>query len=577
METSLGRLQKQNDKLSKDNIRLRDNNDVLKAENYQLRKRIEKKDKDLEDKIAKEVKKALDNFESKQIGELTEENNKLRERIFRLEQMLNISSENSSLPPSQDAIWHKDNKVYDSRSQKETTKKIGGQKGHKKHKLEKFDDDEITEIKDYKLDKCSKCNSDDLTFIGVETRDELDFDIVIKKTRYNFYKYQCNNCGEIIMCDIPQNLCAENQYGSKTQALGLALVDFGDVSYKRTRDIINGLTGGEINPSEGYLAKLPKRASQKLKKFVFDAEENIIKSPVVQHDDGVIKIGKKEKDKEDELAVLINKSKEELTEDNIKKLNEEIKKNFKGVIRAYTDGLIKLYKAHTDKSADTYKDDNILNRLTADTIVVHDHMKYNYNDLFKFKNAECNIHPIRKSRSVKVNTQHKWPDKISELLESYNNKRDELIKAKIDHFDKQDLSDLNNNYDQIISDGIVECNKFVHKNLYKDETNLLEFFKNYKEEILMWTKNFSVPFTNNLCETMIRLVKSKMKISYSFKNIESAQYYADIITYTETCFNFGVNRYEAIERLFNDNPYSIEELYKLIEPQEDNEKITNNN
>jgi hypothetical protein len=68
-----------------------------------------------------------------------------------------------------------------------------------------------------------------------------------------------------------------------------------------------------------------------------------------------------------------------------------------------------------------------------------------------------------------------------------------------------------------------------------------------------------------------------MKISYSFKNIESAQYYADIITYTETCFNFGVNRYEAIERLFNDNPYSIEELYKLIEPQEDNEKITNNN
>jgi hypothetical protein len=577
METSLGRLQKQNDKLSKDNIRLRDNNDALKAENYQLRKRIEKKDKDLEDKIAKEIKKALDNFESKQIGELTEENNKLRERIFRLEQMLNISSENSSLPPSQDAIWHKDNKVYDSRSQKETTKKIGGQKGHKKHKLEKFDDDEITEIKDYKLDKCSKCNSDDLTFIGVETRDELDFDIVIKKTRYNFYKYQCNNCGEIIMCDIPQNLCAENQYGSKTQALGLALVDFGDVSYKRTRDIINGLTGGEINPSEGYLAKLPKRASQKLKKFVFDAEENIIKSPVVQHDDGVIKIGKKEKDKEDELAVLINKSKEELTEDNIKKLNEEIKKNFKGVIRAYTDGLIKLYKAHTDKSADTYKDDNILNRLTADTLVVHDHMKYNYNDLFKFKNAECNIHPIRKSRSVKVNTQHKWPDKISELLESYNNKRDELIKAKIDHFDKQDLSDLDNNYDQIISDGIVECNKFVHKNLYKDETNLLEFFKNYKEEILMWTKNFSVPFTNNLCETMIRLVKSKMKISYSFKNIESAQYYADIITYTETCFNFGVNRYEAIERLFNDNPYSIEELYKLIEPQEDNEKITNNN
>ena len=66
---------------------------------------------------------------------------------------------------------------------------------------------------------------------------------------------------------------------------------------------------------------------------------------------------------------------------------------------------------------------------------------------------------------------------------------------------------------------------------------------------------------------MIRLVKSKMKISYSFKNIESAQYYADIISYTETCFNFGINRYEAIRRLMSGNPYSIAELHELEETQ----------
>ena len=48
-----------------------------------------------------------------------------------------------------------------------------------------------------------------------------------------------------------------------------------------------------------------------------------------------------------------------------------------------------------------------------------------------------------------------------------------------------------------------------------------------------------------------------MKISYSFKNIESARYYADIITYTETCFSFEINRYQAIKRLFEDNPYTL--------------------
>lgn len=571
METSLGKLQMQVDKLSKDNTRLRDNADELKAENYQLRKRLEKKDKELEDKIEKAVAKALEKFASEEINKLKEENQELKKENFKLKQMLNISSDNSSLPPSQNPLWHKDNKVYDSRSQKTTTKSKGGQPGHKRHTLQKLEEEEITEEVNHELENCPKCDSKDLEFIGVETHDELDFDIKIKKIRHNFYKYQCKQCKEIVMSKVPQRLWGENQYGSGIQTLGLALVDFGDVSYKRTRDLIKGLTCDEIIPSEGYLAKLPKRASTALKRFVFDVEERIIKSPIVQHDDGVIKIGKTTKDKEDELNKLINKKEKDLSEDDKKKLNDEIKKNFKGVIRAYTNTELKLYKAHTDKSADTYKEDNILNRLGENTTVVHDHMKYNYNDLFNFKNAECNIHPIRKSRSVKVNTNHEWPDKIADLLESYNEKRDELIKYHVNHFEESDLNYLNEEYDRIIADGLVEANKFIHKTVYKDEINLLDFFRDYKEEMLMWSINFSLPFTNNLCESMIRLVKSKMKISYCFKNIESAQYYADIITYTETCFNFDINRYSALKRLFDGNPYSVEELYQIKKAQEEND------
>ena len=164
-------------------------------------------------------------------------------------------------------------------------------------------------------------------------------------------------------------------------------------------------------------------------------------------------------------------------------------------------------------------------------------------------------------------------EKIVRILKKNNQKRDKLISKDINHFEEDELEYLNTTYDKIIEDGIIECNNFRHKNVYQDESNLLEFFKNYKEEILMWSKNFSVPFTNNLCEAMIRLVKSKMKISYSFKNIESAQYYADVITYTETCFNFGINRYEAIERLFNDSPYTIDELEKIKKSQTKEEKL----
>ena len=574
METSLSRLQKQNNLLNEKLIVYKDEINVLKEQNYNLKRRINYLEDNMEKRIQEAVEKALSKFESDEITRLNNENISLKERIFKLEQRLNISSDTSSLPPSQDPIWHKDTKVYDSRSQKETTKTIGGQKGHVKHKLKKFEEEEITDTKEYKLDSCNNCGSQDLSFIGIEEHDERDFEVVIKKIRHKFYKYKCNKCDEIVMSKVPINLVAENQYGSNVQALGLALVDFGDVSFKRTRDLINGLTDGEIVPSEGYLAKLPKRASKKLKNFVFDCEEDLTKSKVLQHDDGVIKIGKTTDDKDKELKKLIEKSNEELTEEDIKKLNEEIKKNFKGIIRAYTNGKIKLYKAHTNKSSDTYKEDNILTRLSAEQTVVHDNMKYNYNDLFKFKNAECNIHPIRKGRGIKANTNHQWPDKIAELLEGYNKKRDELIEAKINSFTSDELDTLNKEYDKIIDEGFKECNQFIHKNIYNDEENLLEFFRKYKHAVLEWTVNFSVPFTNNLCESMIRLVKSKMKISYSFKNIESARYYADIITYTETCFSFGINRYQAIKRLFEDNPYTLQELYKIEKAQTSDKENT---
>ncbi len=562
METSLGKLQCQVDKLSQKNMRLEDKNAEYKAENYQLRKRNEKKDQVIEDY---KIKLSKSNDENKQLTQKVEE---LTVRIFQLEQRLNISSETSSLPPSQNPIWHKDTKIYDSRSQQKTTKTKGGQVGHKKNKLTRFSDDEVTETREYTIDTCTNCGSNSLTLVDVKERDELDFEVIVKKIRHRFYTYQCNDCGDTITTKIPLNLHAENQYGANVQTLGLALVDFGDVSYKRTVDIINGITNGEINPCESYLVKLSKRASKMLKNFIFDATEEIVHSKVVQHDDGVIKIGKTDKDKEDEFNEIIKKKKEELTNEDKKKLSEEIKKNFKGVIRAYTNGMIKLYKSHTNKSAETYKEDNILSRLSKETTVVHDHLLFNYNDKFDFKNAECNTHAIRKGRGIKANTNHEWPDKMADLLEGGNNERKELGKRGVKEFDTEYLNKLSSQYDNIVSGGFIECDRFPHKHEYADEKNLLEFFRDYKKEVLAWAYDWSIPFTNNLCETMIRLVKSKMKISYCFKSIEAAQYYADIISYTETCYNFGVNRYHAIFRLFQGNPYSIQELKDMIKTED---------
>lgn len=51
-----------------------------------------------------------------------------------------------------------------------------------------------------------------------------------------------------------------------------------------------------------------------------------------------------------------------------------------------------------------------------------------------------------------------------------------------------------------------------------------------------------------------------MKIAGQFKNIVNAEYYANIKSYIETCKRNKINEHEAIIRLFNDNPLTIEEI-----------------
>ena len=53
-----------------------------------------------------------------------------------------------------------------------------------------------------------------------------------------------------------------------------------------------------------------------------------------------------------------------------------------------------------------------------------------------------------------------------------------------------------------------------------------------------------------------------MKVSEQFANIQNAEYFARIKSYVETCKSHNVNTHTAIQRLLEDNPYSIDELQK---------------
>lgn len=512
----------------KQNKFLKLTNDVLEYKIQILEKQALEKENKIEEKNKEinEIKKIVE-AQNKKILELTKQLDLTKEERDKYFAKLNNDGTNSGIPTSQTPL----NKIkVIPNSREKTGKSIGGQKNHPKSKLEKFNDEEINENKYFTLCECQYCHSKNLEKLNEEVcKDEFDYKIKIIKRRNHFPKYLCKNCNKVQKKDIPVNLKEENQYGSNVQATVLTLANIGNVSMNKIRKIISGLTISEIDLSEGYIAKLQRRAALKLDTFIEDLKFYIKRSKLIYWDDTVIMVNKK-----------------------------------RSCMRFYGDELVALYFAHEQKNKAGLDEDGILNKLTSTSIVEHDHNRINYNEEYSFINIECCQHLLRDLEKVKTNIPKRtWCIKMKELFSKYDHLRKELINKGIDHFSDKELNDFLLNINDYLLIGVDEYLADQKAYYASEEKALLLRIMEFRDNYIYWTLDFDLPFTNNLSERALRGVKSKMKVAGQFQNITNAEYYAKIRSYIETANRNGINGHEALVRLINGNPYSLEEMLEV--------------
>ena len=90
--------------------------------------------------------------------------------------------------------------------------------------------------------------------------------------------------------------------------------------------------------------------------------------------------------------------------------------------------------------------------------------------------------------------------------------------------------------------------------------NLLLRLKNYSDDILRFMYNSIVPFTNNLAERDVRMMKVQQKISGTFRTIDGARRFCRIRSYISTVRKNGKSVFEALKRLVRGKPYTLQEL-----------------
>ena len=194
------------------------------------------------------------------------------------------------------------------------------------------------------------------------------------------------------------------------------------------------------------------------------------------------------------------------------------------------------------------------------TTVMHDHNLVNYRKDFRYRNIECLQHLERDLQKLIDASHHRWAEEMKDLIQRTIHKRKQLTATGIRQFTGEDIRNFFAKYTGLLESGYREYIKDLNSYYSSDENALLVRLKEYQVNYMEWVRDFTVPTTNNLSERSLRFVKFKDKMSGQFLSEGYAKHFANIRTYIETCVRNGVNEFQALLRLTQNNPYTLQEL-----------------
>ena len=489
---------------------LEEENTALKEENADLRSELET------------LKERVAFLEENGGPESAAKIQALSDEVCRLTAIINNDGTNSGTPTSKTPI-NKDKVIPNSREK--SGRKKGGQPGHVQHTLAPVPEEDLTDIEDHGMGVCPHCGSDEIEETGYDEKDELDYEVIVKKKRHRFYRYFCKKCGKTFRSPVPLRLKEKCQYGSSLQAMILSLLDLGFVSVNRVKKLLNGFFSGQLNPCEAFIIGMQKKAARKLDAFAAEVKRMLTAEFLLYWDDTVI---------------FINKS--------------------RSCMRFYGTERLAWFTAHEGKGRDGLDEDGLLALLGVRTHVMHDHNTVNYNADFVFINIECNQHLQRDLQKLAEISGHEWAAQLKALISSTIHDRKQKQKGGGNAFSDEYVEAFNARIDELLALGDKEYENDHSRYYEEDERRLLNRLRKYRENYFMWVTDFRLPTTNNLSERSLRFTKIHEKVSGQFESVEYARYFALIRTYLETCARNGINEYTALLRLTDDNPFSLSEV-----------------
>ena len=435
------------------------------------------------------------------IASLRAEITALRAEVAELRRRLGLDSSNSSKPPSSDGLGKKSRMAGSLRQA--SGKRSGGQEGHGGGTLRQVADPDI--VVPHETCACGHCGAalDPKAPARVEKRQVFDLpERMLQVTEHQAAIYRCAHCRGETRAAFPVGVTSPTQYGERIKAAAVYLNVQQLIPEDRAAQALGDLFGAPSICPASVVAWVGAKARE-LGEVAAAIGRRVAGAAVRHLDETGYRIAGK-------LHWLHTTSSLALT----------------------------FYRAGERRG-------DIPTDLRGGT-VVHDHFAP-YRSMDgpdgPLLHAYCNAHILRDLQAVTEFDKEPWAELMRAALLDAKGAVDAARAAGASALPPKTFAALVERYWQAVRHGLAfhrELPKLKRKSPGRGRVknrpgkNLLERLKTYKAETLRFMTDFAVPFTNNLAEQDLRMMKVKMKISGCFRTLDGAKIFATLRSVVST-------------------------------------------
>lgn len=436
----------------------------------------------------------------------------LTARVAELERQLGLNSSNSGKPPSSDGL-KRPSRTGSLREK--SGKKSGGQHGHKGHTLKQVETPD--KVVDHFPDKCSNCGGtpDATESVSYQKRQVVDLPEPLPPvvTEHRAYACLCQACGARTQAGFPEGVTAPVQYGPRIAAMAVYLQTCHFIPEDRLAELLKDLYGIDI--STATIAAMERRKAEELAPVAKAIGEKVRQAPVKHMDETGYRIGGRTQWLHVAATVLLT-----------------------------------FYHTSAKRGA-----------LLADVIgvIVHDHWKP-YFTMQGVLHALCNAHHLRELKALMEIEKELWAFAMYRFLRQACHAVN-IARERGLTLEPRFVAWMQSRYDRIVAQGLAfhesqppparpkQANGKKPRGRQRRRTghNLLLRLQSRRDDVLRFLTDPSVPFTNNLAERDLRMMKVMLKICGCFRTVAGAENFATLRSVLSTARKQGWSLIETLQ------------------------------